>query len=60
MSQDDTSKIKPLIDSEQLAAVSDAQALAWLDADAVVWSVVVKPYILVQSAGDECPDIKQP
>lgn len=34
--------------SGQLALVSDRQALDWLAADAEVWAVVVKPWILVQ------------
>ncbi len=32
----------------QVALVSDQQALNWLEADALVWAVVVKPWILVQ------------
>ncbi len=32
----------------QLGGVSDAQAQAWLEADAALWTVVVKPWILVQ------------
>ena len=31
-----------------IARVSDAQALAWYEADADVWAVVVRPYVLVQ------------
>ncbi len=34
----------------QIARVTDAQALAWYDADADVWAVVVRPYVLVQPA----------
>ncbi len=32
----------------QLGLVSDRQAIGWLEADALVWAVVVKPWILVQ------------
>lgn len=32
----------------QVAPVSDAQARAWIAANALVWSVVVKPWVLVQ------------
>jgi len=37
------------LQSHQVALVSDQQALEWLEADADVWAVVVKPWILVQS-----------
>jgi hypothetical protein len=34
--------------NNQIALVSDQQALKWLEADVNVWAVVVKPWILVQ------------
>lgn len=34
----------------RIGKVSDEQARAWLDADAVLWTVVVKPWILVQES----------
>ncbi len=37
------------LQSHQVALVSDQQALEWFEADADVWAVVVKPWILVQS-----------
>ena len=37
------------LQSNQVALVSDQQALAWLEVDADVWAVVVKPWILVQT-----------
>ena len=37
------------LQSNQVALVSDQQALEWLEVDADVWAVVVKPWILVQS-----------
>ena len=36
------------LQANELALVSDQQALEWLDSDAEVWAVVVKPWILVQ------------
>ncbi|MEI6545293.1 MAG: DUF2288 family protein [Methylococcales bacterium] len=36
-----------------MALVSDQQALAWLEVDADVWAVVVKPWILVQTIIEE-------
>jgi hypothetical protein len=32
----------------RIAKVSNDQALAWWDADIMLWTVVVKPWILVQ------------
>jgi len=33
---------------KKVGQVSDAQAIEWLETDATVWSVVVKPLVLVQ------------
>ncbi|MGV6806833.1 MAG: DUF2288 domain-containing protein [bacterium] len=33
----------------KIAAVSDATALEWFESDALVWAVVVKPWVLVQA-----------
>ncbi|WP_156491762.1 DUF2288 family protein, partial [Oleiphilus sp. HI0123] len=32
-----------------VAQVSDDQALAWYEADAELWTLVIKPWILVQA-----------
>jgi len=34
----------------QLGPVTDSQARAWIDSDATLWAVVVKPWVLVQEA----------
>jgi hypothetical protein len=49
MSRDNTPCINLWMADGQLAAVSDEQALQWLQADTVVWSVVVRPWVLVQA-----------
>ncbi len=36
------------LEAHLVELVSDQQALEWLEADAEVWAVVVKPWILVQ------------
>ena len=33
---------------EKVGQVSDDQAIEWLEAETTVWSVVVKPWVLVQ------------
>ena len=47
-SKDNKSQVEQWLQSQQVAMVSDEQALAWWDEDAVVWAVVVKPWLLVQ------------
>ena len=45
---DDSKAVAGWMTAQQLGPVSDAQALAWLEQDAELWTVVVKPWILVQ------------
>jgi len=52
MSADDAAKIGALIDQEKISQVSDEQALEFFESNASVWSVVVKPYVLVQELND--------
>lgn len=48
-SQDDVEKVKKWTQSQQVQAVIDAQALRWVENDAMVWAVTVAPFVLVQS-----------
>lgn len=48
ISNDDTASVNQWMSEKRMAKVSDAQALAWLETDASLWTVVVKPWILVQ------------
>jgi len=50
ISQDDKQGLEPLIMNEQVCQVKDQQAIEWLEADADVWAVVVRPLVLVQVA----------
>lgn len=50
ISKDNREQVAQWMDAGQIARVSDAQALAWYEADADVWAVVVRPYVLVQPA----------
>jgi hypothetical protein len=45
---DNKDQVALWMQSSQVALVSDQQALHWLESDANVWAVVVKPWILVQ------------
>jgi len=48
IASDDKSAVEKWMAEERVGRVSDAQASAWLEADAALWTVVVKPWILVQ------------
>jgi len=48
ISKDNKAQVAQWMEAGQIAPVSDAQALAWYEADAEVWAVVVRPYVLVQ------------
>jgi hypothetical protein len=48
MSQDNKIQIEQWLSEGKIAKVSDELAREWLDADALLWAVVVKPWILVQ------------
>lgn len=50
ISEDNKEQVAQWIAAGQLGPVSDTQALAWFEADAEVWAVVVSPYVLVQAA----------
>ena len=50
--QDDVDQVKSWTDDLLLAAVSDDQAKNWIKADATLWTVVVKPWVLVQELKD--------
>ncbi len=51
--QDDIALIESWIADQRVARVSDEQARAWVETDAVLWAVVVKPWVLVQAVGDD-------
>jgi hypothetical protein len=49
ISRDNKDQTEKWMEAGLVAPVTDAQALAWHEADAQVWAVVVRPYVLVQS-----------
>ena len=48
ISEDNRAAVEAWLNDGQLAQVSDEQALRWFETDALLWSVVVKPWVLVQ------------
>ena len=48
MAQDDKEAIETLISQNKIHHVSDDQAKQWYADNSLLWSVVVKPWVLVQ------------
>jgi len=48
MSADNGEQVEQWMNRGLVGVVSDAQAAEWIAANALMWSVVVKPWILVQ------------
>ena len=48
MSCDNKSRIEAWMNSGEVTQVSDAQAIEWFEANALMWCVVVRPWVLVQ------------
>ncbi|MDQ9169516.1 DUF2288 domain-containing protein [Oxalobacteraceae bacterium R-40] len=48
VANDDKAAVKKWMLANQLMKVSDEQAQVWLEQDVLLWTVVVKPFILVQ------------
>jgi hypothetical protein len=52
ISEDNKKQVAQWMADRKVAQVTDEQALAWYEADADVWAVVVSPYVLVQEMKD--------
>ena len=48
MASDDVAAISGMLEKKEIQKVTDDQARIWSDSDAMLWAVVVKPWILVQ------------
>lgn len=48
-SVDNKELVAQWLKENKIGKVSDEQAIAWLAEDAMVWAVVVKPWLLVQA-----------
>lgn len=53
VSTDNSELIRQWMDTGKIAPVSDDQARCWIDTDATVWAVVVKPWVLIQEIKDK-------
>jgi len=50
---DNKKQVELWMTEKKLAPVSDQHALTWYENNTIVWSVVVKPWVLVQHKTDE-------
>ena len=46
--EDDVKAISGMLEKKEIGKVTDEQAQIWSDSDALLWAVVVRPWILVQ------------
>jgi hypothetical protein len=56
ISCDEKALLEAWMADSKVGQVSDAQAIAWLEADALMWCVVVRPWVLVQPVMAEKKD----
>ncbi|RJX33456.1 MAG: DUF2288 domain-containing protein [Oxalobacter sp.] len=52
VANDEKKAVEDWLKAGRIFKVTDAQALAWHEQDASLWTVVVKPWILVQEQGN--------
>lgn len=50
MAQDNDQLVAKWLDTGKVRVVTDAEAIQWLATDALMWTVVIKPWVLVQPA----------
>jgi hypothetical protein len=48
ISKDDALQVKAWMDAGLVDAVRDSQAQIWYEQDALLWALVIKPWVLVQ------------
>ena len=48
MAADDVKAVSDMLEKKEIGKVTDLQARIWSASDALLWAVVVKPWILVQ------------
>ena len=60
LAEDDSARFGQWLDAGQAGPVSDAQALAWSETDATLWTMVIKPWVLVQQTTDAADSTAEP
>lgn len=51
IAEDHSARVVSWLETGRIATVSDDEARGWQQADARLWAVVIKPWVLVQEAG---------
>lgn len=51
MAEDHSARVGRWLEAGAVASVSDEEARRWQAADAQLWAVVIKPWVLVQATG---------
>lgn len=52
IAKDNAEQVSAWMADGQIARVTDEQAMGWYEADAIVWAVVARPYVLIQENRD--------
>lgn len=52
LAMDDTSAFQRWIEAGQVANLEDAKAAEWMETDVELWTMVVRPWILVQPTNE--------
>ena len=55
LTRDNEEQVKHWMEAGKVQNVSDNQAREWLEANALMWAVVVKPWVLVQPVISKTP-----
>jgi hypothetical protein len=55
VTRDNEEQVKHWMEAGKVQNVSDNQAREWLEANALMWAVVVKPWVLVQPVISKTP-----
>lgn len=50
IAQDNQALVAQWMEEGLLGRITDEQALAWFEADAIVWAVVARPFVLIQES----------
>lgn len=53
IARDHSAQLKQWMDASLVDSVTDKQAQIWYEQNAMVWAVVIKPWVLVQEAPKE-------
>jgi hypothetical protein len=53
IARDQSAQLKQWMDASLVGSVSDKQAQIWYERNALVWAVVIKPWVLVQDVLNE-------